>query len=265
MNTSKINYVIASWSGIKGSICRDKLTDVFPHPKLYLREHLKQLLTVKHTLSQITIMKPLPESSDKVYNKYYDISDLTGKFSCPVVVVECPNFALSYGQYLRAYDKYKTEFDHYIFIEDDYTAGCDHFDSILLNLYQHKFPLDIGYLCSWALKTKKDIEFHAALSNGMISGNSMKQLQNKFTHPLDQFAGLTHGDVQVRFSDMMLESRIPIKDYSNEYLTPYYKGVHKRLIDCSRDPLNNKIAVFIPLQLLNKMTRLATLPKHRLA
>jgi hypothetical protein len=260
----RINYVIASWAGKKGSICRDKLVNVYPHPETYLREHLNHLTKVNHNLSQITIMKALPTITEEVYNDYYNVSDLISKFSCPVEIVECPNFALSYGQYLLAYLKYTNTFDYYIFIEDDYVANCDDFDKILVELYRNKFPVDnVGYLCSWALKTK-NIKFHAALSNGMLSSKSMEKLCKYYTNPFNQFKGLTHGDVQVKFSDMILESGVSIQDFTLEYTTPYYKGVHKTLIDCSKSP-KNKLAIFIPLQMTNKLDTLTSLPKHRLA
>jgi hypothetical protein len=70
---------------------------------------------------------------------------------------------------------------------------------------------------------------------------------------LNQFSGLTHGDIQIRFSDMFLNSNIEIKDFTEDYLTPYYKGVHKKILNFSQNP-SNSTAIFIPLQMLKNRT-----------
>lgn len=245
----KINYVIASFPGKKGSICRDKLVNVYPHPENYLREHLKKLLSLKHNLAQITIVKAKPSPTEPVWNKFYNIDDLTKKFNCPVIQMECPNFALSYGQYLHSFKKFPN-FDYYCFIEEDYCAAVDNFDEVLLKIYKTHFPNNIGYLCSYA-PTKP--VFHAAFEFGLISKLTMQQLFEHFADPFVEFNGLKHGQIQIKFSDLFLNSGVKIEDFNKEYHTPYYKGVHQLLINCSKNPKFN-IAIFIPLQMINDHT-----------
>jgi len=253
-----INYVVATYAGKKGSLCRDKLTKVYPHPESYLKIHLDKISKLKHNLAQITIMKSKIESGVDYYKNYYNNIN-TSKYT----VIDCPNIGLSYGQYLHAYmydQKYKRNFDYYCFIEDDYTAVADHFDQILINLYKNCFPSGIGFLCSWAGGSP----YHAAFEFGLISGKTMEQLFKKHPTPIEKLKGLTHGNVQLRYSNLFLEAGIKIKDFSDEYPTPYFKGVHQQLVNCSKNP-RIKFPLFIPLQMIDdySSTTVSRLPLYK--
>lgn len=256
-----VNYVIATWAGKSGSVCRNKLTKTFPHPKDYLKEHLKQLTSVKHDLKQVTIMRAHVEDSTPKYETYYDdleiyIEKLESK-GTNVEFLDCENFGLSYGQYFEAFQKYNDDFDFYCFIEDDYAPGIDDFDKILKQIYQNKFSdvNDIGFLCSWAPKLK-GIKFHAAFEFGLISSKTMKLLYQHFPNPKNAFFGLHHGNIQVKYSDLFLKSSIPIKDFTDLYATPYYKGVKKKLLNCSVSPKSQK-CLFFPLQMIRNYSESA--------
>lgn len=134
-----INYVIATYNG------KCKRTHKYPSPENVLKCHLNKILTLKHNLSQITIMKA---KSINYYNNYYDIDEIIKKFNISVVIIECENFGYSEGQWLKAYEIYKNKFDYYLFIEDDYCPGMNNFDEILINCYHDKFNENIGLLCS---------------------------------------------------------------------------------------------------------------------
>lgn len=259
----KIHYVIASYPGKKGSICRDRLVDVYPHPELYLRKHLEYLLKIKHNLSQITIMKAKPDRGAAVWPNFYNVEDLLVKFQCPIEMVDCPNFGLSYGQYFEAYQRDRLlnrSFDYYCFIEEDYTGSCDNFDFKLLELYQMNFENTdteigsngpgIGYLCSWTL-ISKSVKFHAAHEFGLISTPTLQKLYDHWNqNPSIQLRGLVHGNVQLKYSDLFVLAGITIKDFAAEYYTPFYKGAHKKLINCSRSPKRNE-TLFIPIQMVD--------------
>ena len=136
---NKINYVIATFNGK----CRRSHTQ--PLPKDVVHSHLSQLLRINHKLDQITIMKA---KSPNYYNGYYDIDELKKHFDIPIIEIECENYGYSMGQWLKAYEIYKNQFDYYIFMEDDYCGGINHFDQILLDVYSYKFTNKIGLLCS---------------------------------------------------------------------------------------------------------------------
>lgn len=135
----KINYVISTYNGL------NKRNHSEPLPKDVLKTHLSKLLSLQHTLSQITIMKP---TSETFYPEYYEVQSIIENFNIPIKIVDCENYGFSFGQFLTAYKKYTDQFDYYIFVEDDYVPLIDGFDTILTKIYTQKFLDKIGVLCS---------------------------------------------------------------------------------------------------------------------
>ena len=66
----KINYVIATWSGKRR----------VPNQN-YLKEHILKLSTLKHNLSQVTIVKPIFNGQN---DEYYNIGNLAEELGCRV-------------------------------------------------------------------------------------------------------------------------------------------------------------------------------------
>ena len=141
----KINYVIATFNG------KCKRQHKHPLPKDVLKCHLKKILSLKNNLSQITIMKA---SLSNFYPDYYDITSIIQTSNIPIKVIECENFGYSEGQWLKAYEIHKNDFDYYLFIEDDYCPNMENFDEILIDCYKKKFSKNIGLFCSLVEGTK---------------------------------------------------------------------------------------------------------------
>jgi hypothetical protein len=135
----KINYVIATFNG------KCKRQHKHPLPKDVLKYHLKKIVSLNNSISQITIMKA---KSVNFYPGYYDIESILKTTDIPIKIIECENYGYSLGQWLKAYEIYKNQFDYYLFIEDDYCPNMDTFDEILLECYKNKFSENIGLLCS---------------------------------------------------------------------------------------------------------------------
>lgn len=169
----KINYVIATYNG------KCRRNHKYPPINDVLKCHLDKLFKLKNNISQITIMKA---TSDNYYENYYDIDDIIKKFEIPVKIIECENFGYSNGQWLKAYELFKDEFDFYLFLEDDYCCNLDNFDEILLYCYSKKFPNNIGLLCSIVQGSKnyKENEDYPIHYEGcvFINKNTLKQLYN---------------------------------------------------------------------------------------
>ena len=134
-----INYIIATYNG------KCNRTHKEPTPENVLNAHLKKIYSIQHNLNQITILKP---HSENYFSGYYNLDDIINKFTIPIVIIECENYGYSAGQWLYAFELFKTVFDYYIFVEDDYCPGMNYFDNILLNCYKQKFNENIGVLCS---------------------------------------------------------------------------------------------------------------------
>jgi hypothetical protein len=98
-------------------------------------------------------MKP---KSNNYYEKYYEIDNIVQKLNkiIKIEIVDCENYGYSMGQWLKAYEIYKDEFEYFFFLEDDYCPNMDNFDEILVECYKNKFPDRIGLLCSLVEGTK---------------------------------------------------------------------------------------------------------------
>lgn len=122
------NYVIACWSGMRRV---NPKTYVEDRP-IFLRMHLESLLRLRHSLSQVTLVfaeDPTEPDSYKEYRK--SLPDRIG--SAQVVSVQRPNVGYSYGAYSDVFGTYRSRFDHYLLMEDDYVFTQDHFDRDLMS------------------------------------------------------------------------------------------------------------------------------------
>ena len=134
----RINYVIATYEGTigqeRGSARREPMV-----ASVTLDIHIRALMETKHDLSQITIMKAACKGPKTP--GYYDILDGLGDINgIPIVTHECENYGYSNGQWLKAYEIYQSQFDYYIFIEDDYCPNMDGFDDLFVSCYHGSFP-----------------------------------------------------------------------------------------------------------------------------
>jgi RimJ/RimL family protein N-acetyltransferase len=227
--TPKVNYVITTWSGPRRV------------PNLnYLKNHLINLLTIKHNLSQITIVKPIVEGCNM---SYYEIDSLINKFNCDVKILEkYDNMGQSYGQFFHAYETYKNEFDYYIFVEDDYMVDIDHFDKILVDEFVNQ-EVD-GFLCSYCGPTPTDPVVCASISNGVISTNCMSKIYDIFPNPIQKINSIAGYMCQINFSKLIWESNLHLKDISKKYRVPYFGDY---VIEYGRTDTDESI--FIPHQL----------------
>lgn len=231
----KINYVIPTWSGYR----------VIPNKK-YLQDHLLKLLSLKNNLSQITIIKPIFKGFDE---EYYNINYLINKFKCKVEILEkYDNLGQSYGQLFFAYEKFRNEFDYYIFVEDDYMPNIENFDSLLLNELLSKN--DCNYLCSFMGEYDKYPKLNpgiglggCAISNGIVSSKDLNVIYNKISEPI-KYIDHKHGWMcQVKFTDLLKNCGLNFCDFSDKFRVPY----GDKIIEYGRTDTSESI--FIPHQL----------------
>jgi len=229
--TPKVNYVITTWSGPRRE------------PNLsYLKNHLINLLTLKHNLSQITIVKPIVEGCNM---SYYEIDSLINKFNCDVKILEkYDNVGQSYGQFFHAYESYKNEFDYYIFVEDDYMVDIDHFDKILVDEFVNQEVN--GFLCSYSGVDPNYPKGGCSVSNGIISSNFLSKVYDFFPNPINRL-NHEHGFMcHVNFAEMMRDCDFEFKDFSHKYRVSYFGN---NIIEYGRTDTSESI--FIPHQIFN--------------
>ena len=236
----KINYVIATFNS------KTKRIHKYPPPEDILKIHLTKILEYDSNLSQITIMKA---KSDNYYKNYYDLDDIISKTDIPIKFIDCENYGYSMGQWLKAYEIYKDNFDYYLFIEDDYCPRIDNFDKILIDCFHKKFNKN-GLLCSLVLGSKNfKSNGHPIHFEGCVFINK-ETLQKLYNFPkwdlnprlwldkLDSSYGPSFstsyknnspgGYYQLSFSHLFTLSNIEIKDYldisynNNLFKFPYW-------------------------------------------
>jgi hypothetical protein len=229
----KTNLVIATFNG------KNKRKHLYPEPKDILRYNLLQFKKYSHNLAQITIMNA---KSDNYYNDYYNINDISATLTPVIKIIPVKNYGFSMGQWLKAFEHYRNEFDFYIFIEDDYCIGMDNIDKILIEQYKSKFPNNIGMLCSlkqgiddyykYMNINKYPVHFEGCV---ICSSQTLEHLYNcdkwnskprkwldlietiDSTYPWDNLKRSYIGAYyQVVFSHLFTLSDIEINDYINE-------------------------------------------------
>lgn len=223
----KINYVISTYNGKN-----NRRSGIHPSPGEILKSHLKKINTLKHNLSQITIVKP---ESDNFYSDYYDINLLLNSFSIPIKIIECRNYGFSGGQFLKAYETYLDKFDYYLFIEDDYCPNIDNFDKFLLSTFKSKFIDNKGILCSIVLgeksyEQKEDYPLHW---DGIFF-TSLQTLQILYSNPLfknDPRKWLNH--MELLSKKGYISFNFGWKAQKDDYLGAYYQLAFSQLFSLS--------------------------------
>lgn len=228
----KINYIIASWSGARVKPANNS------YYENVLKNHLKFLSEMSHSLSQITVMKPL----NNVKNDYYDI-DVDEN----VKIIECKNEYQSYGQWLNAIKIFIDDFDYFILIEDDYVPATDNFDEKLIKIYNEG-----TYLCSMV---PPGVRYkHCAISNGIISRTTIHNLISTIDYKkwFDTFAEknpiLVMGgtNYQWPFSRYLADNGIELLDYRQHYRSDYF--ANDIITDFSLLDVMNEEKIFTPIQ-----------------
>ena len=82
----------------------------------------------------------------KKKENYYNLDKQILQLNIPVIFIECENFGYSPGQWMKAYETYKNEFDYYFLIQDDTCPNQDNFDEAFLYHYNNYFKDNIGIL-----------------------------------------------------------------------------------------------------------------------
>lgn len=225
----KINYVIATWSG-KRRVPNNN----------YLKDHVLKLSTLKHKLSQITIVKPMFNGMSE---DYYEIKNLSNELNCDVVVLEKhDNLGQSYGQLFYTYEKYKDKFDYYIFCEDDYLPHLDYFDTELL-----KRKSENSYLCSYCgLGFNGEKTGGCSVSNGMISTRDFEEIYKRKENPIESINSGDGNECHKNFAKLLHDCGIKFEDFASEFSVPYFGT---SVIEYGK-PDTTKM-IFAPNQILN--------------
>jgi hypothetical protein len=208
MINRRTNYLIASWGGKTSK--RQSST---------LHQHLEQLNTLKHSLDQVTIGRPLcPKEMPQYTETIENVTSLDD--GTPVVVEPLPNAGFSYGQWSHIYRKYRDNYSHYILIEDDYVPVVDHFDSWMVERFDHlHHSKQCGYLCGLVSDKAgwRKAPRHAAIANGITSATVLRKVCEDHGGVLPH-----HGKSQLTFSHGFIDSGFTLYDWLDCWRSRYW-------------------------------------------
>jgi hypothetical protein len=250
MEDIKINYIIASYSGVtysrRFSHCQDCLDFQLQTLKNILVKKKEQNLPC--LIKRITIIVPEPLPDVTVFKNYYRYDKWKQMFEStkiPIIfqLYQGQNIHHSYDQWLQGIIASINDYTHHIVMEDDYCINpdCIDFDSKLIEIYKEKFNDNIGYLsekCGYDDVNKH----HSWISNGIISSDTLKKIND----PLNTFYSY-HLYPQIGFSFLFYNNNIPLADYSDYFRVPFWNHTEAKIIDFSNNK-EIKEACIVPVE-----------------
>lgn len=231
---TKINYLLAAASHRAGKI-DDYGNGVAG--KDVLKLHLDQLLkTDTSALEQLTLIRatPLARNGEEVSKYYWDVQDRLDALQCPTVIVDVPDQWWSYSSWIRTAAMFRTAFDYYILIEDDYYPSRSDFAQCLVAEHKKKLP-NGGYLNSFTTD-------HAAVSNGIVDAASFIAGIDQYENPCSALAS----GAQRNFGREYFKT---MADYTDSYHGLFWGG---RILSMQHEGLPPPTELIIsPIQMVN--------------
>lgn len=207
INQKKINYICPCWSGWRRG--GDEIYN--KDRSIYMKIQVAMLQKLEHNLDLITIV--IPENPDEPKEFTNFLKEFPKKINkVPVFFIWMENTSSSYGPYNRVFDIFRSEFDYYILMEDDYIPIQDNFDNILIKTLEKK--KNCGYCCSKVGKCDDGTPI-ASVSNGLVPSWAFERIRK-------EYEGFIPWGGQANFSDAFRDTNINMWDTRREYRTPFY-------------------------------------------
>jgi hypothetical protein len=208
----------------------------FEHPnyqkdKLYfLKKQIECLQTYKHNLTKIVFNFNVTPEHYPYLSKIYSITPKQIQ-GAEVEINIRENVGISYGAWSDTFKKHKSEYDYYVFNEDDYFFVQHDWDSYLVN--KHNSYDDCGYLCMVSSEPDVFNKFkkHAGSSIGVASSETLMKIYSKYGKlpSLDKNLIGKEGnyegwsDIQYNFGFAFLEVGLSIYDVRDDYAILFQK------------------------------------------
>lgn len=220
----KVCYVTNFWLGKRR----------FEHPEYkkdnlyFIKQQIKCLETYKQDLTKIIFNFNITSEHYKYFSEIFSIvpKQIQG---AEVEINIRENIGISYGAWSDIFAKYTSEYDYYIFNEDDYFFVQDKWDTYLVNKYNSYE--DCGYLCMVVQEPLEWNKFkkHSGSSNGIASTESLNKVFKKFnklphiSHKQDD-AYEGWGDVQLDFTFVFTQIGLNVYDVRDDYSILFQKS-----------------------------------------
>jgi len=213
MNSRKTNYVIAAWSGERRETL-DKLRDssVYENDRAcYLRTHLSAIVRHSQVIDHVTVVVPHNPDESADFNQFIRSIEVDGWPEISnISVLRRPNDRLSFGSYSDAFDLFRMDFTHWIFIEDDYVFCLDGFDRALLDLYDDLHARSsCGFLAARVRRRRVTRRSYAAVCVGITTTDVLDVVWEQ--------NGCLPGNMPSTFSDGFLDAGFSLSDLRGVY------------------------------------------------
>ncbi len=224
---NKVCFVTSFWLGE-----RRMESPIYKEDRLYfLKKQIELLQTKKHNLSKIIFnFNIIPEH----YSYISKIISLTPKQiqGTEVEINIRENIGISYGAWSDCFSKYKSDYDYYVFNEDDYFFVQDNWDAYLVD--KHNSYDDCGYLCMFVREPHDWNNYRkiAGSSVGIASSETLMKIYSKYgklpsldkkvDHALEEYK--VGQDIQNQFGFAFLEIGLNLYDVRDDYAILFEKG-----------------------------------------
>ena len=237
MRENKVCYVCCFYFGNRRTTTKKYDND----RSSYLMEQINSLTEFKHDLDRIIFVFNLEkEHLDFFEECRTKIPDKIQNTKVDVIARE--NIGLSYGGWSEVFSLYRSQFDYYIFNEDDYFINDHKFDSYLVKKFNSYN--NIGYLAGMVTNP-----FPQNPSQKPYAGNSFGISSYKIlNHLYEKFGFLPHDrsskdDLESRYGSGEENGQISqtyeifslgysLFDIREDYSTPHDMGRSRQEIDC---------------------------------
>lgn len=200
-----------------------------------LKEQIKTLETFKHSLDRIVFVFNLEKEHSGYFTESFNLIPKKIQ-NTQVDIIKRENIGLSYGAWSEAFGVYNSEFDYYIFNEDDYFLNDHNFDTYLVNKFNSYN--NIGFLAALVgnpQPSNRELLPHAANSFGVSSYEVLKKLFDKFgklpTSDIkydDMYDRYDNdGQLQIAQSGEIFKLGYDIFDIREDYYTPHDMGISR--------------------------------------
>jgi autotransporter strand-loop-strand O-heptosyltransferase len=141
----------------------------------FIKKQVEYLTRFKHNLDHIVFTINTNSTLDEINYiiKAKDVipSKIQG---ATVEIIVRENIGLSYGAFSDVYEKYRTEFDYYFFMEDDHVYVKENFDEIMIDILNE--TENPGYLCGIVRDEQTGWQKHAGNATGVITSKALETL-----------------------------------------------------------------------------------------